>query len=367
MGTWGTTGPFDSDLAAHFVDEFEGLTCQQVIDVLDRAFERVTPPMTAPENHCSNYRHRSARRPGSHWIGCSRTGQKWRRAGWSAPTPPNGARKCDRSSRHSKRPSTGHGSRRASRNPRTDSACSVVPSALWRDPCSTKATSSDGPVHRVRKAGGSRCRATCGRTRSASRLRSGRGQARPCLGDAERTGPRSNCAGMSARQARAGGVPPPQVCRRDPVTLLVDILRCADTATDITSGEGAGCRGYGEVGQDARQAVAEPLCAPAHDLQQPLAGHRRMDGRARRTARRSRHPRLQQRRRTQRSCLHLQLPAEHDVQRLRSGRPGQTRHGRLVRHRADRKPYMCAAIRPYDPFAPVSAAAAHASETGQRR
>lgn len=41
MGTWGT-GPFDSDLAADFVDELEGLTCQQVIDVLDRAFQRVT-------------------------------------------------------------------------------------------------------------------------------------------------------------------------------------------------------------------------------------------------------------------------------------------------------------------------------------
>jgi hypothetical protein len=34
--------PVDSDVAADFVDELEGLTCQQVIDVLDRAFERVT-------------------------------------------------------------------------------------------------------------------------------------------------------------------------------------------------------------------------------------------------------------------------------------------------------------------------------------
>ncbi|MFF3420846.1 DUF4259 domain-containing protein [Streptomyces sp. NPDC002698] len=41
MGTWGT-GPFDSDLAADFVDELEGLTHQQVIDVLGRAFQRVT-------------------------------------------------------------------------------------------------------------------------------------------------------------------------------------------------------------------------------------------------------------------------------------------------------------------------------------
>ncbi|MFF9899106.1 DUF4259 domain-containing protein [Streptomyces longispororuber] len=40
MGTWGT-GPFDSDLAADFVDELEGLTHQQVIDVLGRAFQRV--------------------------------------------------------------------------------------------------------------------------------------------------------------------------------------------------------------------------------------------------------------------------------------------------------------------------------------
>ncbi|MGN7136358.1 DUF4259 domain-containing protein [Streptomyces pseudogriseolus] len=41
MGTWGT-GPFDSDLAADFVDGLEGLTHQQVIDVLERAFQRVT-------------------------------------------------------------------------------------------------------------------------------------------------------------------------------------------------------------------------------------------------------------------------------------------------------------------------------------
>ncbi|MEU9336434.1 DUF4259 domain-containing protein [Streptomyces sp. NPDC048290] len=40
MGTWGT-GPFDSDLAADFVDALEGLTHQQVIDVLERAFQRV--------------------------------------------------------------------------------------------------------------------------------------------------------------------------------------------------------------------------------------------------------------------------------------------------------------------------------------
>ncbi|MGW6404130.1 DUF4259 domain-containing protein [Streptomyces sp. NPDC055134] len=41
MGTWGT-GPFDSDLAADFVDELEGLTSQKVIKVLERAFQRVT-------------------------------------------------------------------------------------------------------------------------------------------------------------------------------------------------------------------------------------------------------------------------------------------------------------------------------------
>jgi hypothetical protein len=43
MGTWGT-GPFDSDLAADFVDELEGLTPQKVIEVLERAFQRVTDP-----------------------------------------------------------------------------------------------------------------------------------------------------------------------------------------------------------------------------------------------------------------------------------------------------------------------------------
>lgn len=41
MGTWGT-GPFDSDLAADFVDALDGLTHQRVIDVLERAFHRVT-------------------------------------------------------------------------------------------------------------------------------------------------------------------------------------------------------------------------------------------------------------------------------------------------------------------------------------
>jgi hypothetical protein len=34
--------PFGSDLAANFVDELEGLTHQQVIDVLERAFQQVT-------------------------------------------------------------------------------------------------------------------------------------------------------------------------------------------------------------------------------------------------------------------------------------------------------------------------------------
>ncbi|WP_129773507.1 DUF4259 domain-containing protein [Streptomyces sp. L-9-10] len=41
MGTWGT-GPFDSDLAADFVDGLAELTHPQVIDVLGRAFQRVT-------------------------------------------------------------------------------------------------------------------------------------------------------------------------------------------------------------------------------------------------------------------------------------------------------------------------------------
>ncbi|MGI5142634.1 DUF4259 domain-containing protein [Streptomyces sp. CA-106110] len=40
MGTWGT-GPFDSDLAADFVDGLEGLAPQQVINVLEQAFQRV--------------------------------------------------------------------------------------------------------------------------------------------------------------------------------------------------------------------------------------------------------------------------------------------------------------------------------------
>ena len=40
MGTWGT-GPFDSDLAADFVDELEGLSSEQIIDVLHGALQRV--------------------------------------------------------------------------------------------------------------------------------------------------------------------------------------------------------------------------------------------------------------------------------------------------------------------------------------
>ncbi|WP_385639333.1 DUF4259 domain-containing protein [Streptomyces sp. SudanB91_2054] len=36
------TGPFDSDLAADFVDELERLIHQLVIEVLERAFQRVT-------------------------------------------------------------------------------------------------------------------------------------------------------------------------------------------------------------------------------------------------------------------------------------------------------------------------------------
>ncbi|MET9832333.1 DUF4259 domain-containing protein [Streptomyces sp. NPDC006385] len=40
MGTWGT-GPFDSDLAADFVEELEGLSPEQIIDVMHRALQRV--------------------------------------------------------------------------------------------------------------------------------------------------------------------------------------------------------------------------------------------------------------------------------------------------------------------------------------
>ncbi|MFJ6686300.1 DUF4259 domain-containing protein [Streptomyces werraensis] len=40
MGTWGT-GPFDSDLAADFVDELEGLTPEQIIDTLQGSLQRV--------------------------------------------------------------------------------------------------------------------------------------------------------------------------------------------------------------------------------------------------------------------------------------------------------------------------------------
>ncbi|MFD9411258.1 DUF4259 domain-containing protein [Streptomyces sp. NPDC059989] len=40
MGTWGT-GPFDSDMAADFVDGLAGMSTEQVIEAMTRAFQRV--------------------------------------------------------------------------------------------------------------------------------------------------------------------------------------------------------------------------------------------------------------------------------------------------------------------------------------
>ena len=40
MGTWGT-GPFDSDLAADFVAELEGLSPEQVVELLRKTLQRV--------------------------------------------------------------------------------------------------------------------------------------------------------------------------------------------------------------------------------------------------------------------------------------------------------------------------------------
>lgn len=40
MGTWGT-GPFDSDLAADFVEELEALSPEQIIHVLQKTLQRV--------------------------------------------------------------------------------------------------------------------------------------------------------------------------------------------------------------------------------------------------------------------------------------------------------------------------------------
>ncbi|MCT9113450.1 DUF4259 domain-containing protein [Streptomyces mirabilis] len=46
MGTWGWgTGPFDSDMAADFVDGLAGKSPEQVIEAMARAFQRV---MDAP-------------------------------------------------------------------------------------------------------------------------------------------------------------------------------------------------------------------------------------------------------------------------------------------------------------------------------
>ncbi|MFC7989465.1 DUF4259 domain-containing protein [Streptomyces pilosus] len=96
---WGT-GPFDSDPAADFVDDPEGLTYQQVIDVSRRASQQVTDSgehvdgkdgaeavaagalvastrpdtpimtdsMTALTNPCTNCRPPVARRRPSHWT-----------------------------------------------------------------------------------------------------------------------------------------------------------------------------------------------------------------------------------------------------------------------------------------------------------
>ncbi len=59
---------------------------------------------TTRGNRFPNYRRHSARRPGSHWTGYVRPDQKWRRGGWTVPTPTSGIRKCNGSSRHSKNP-----------------------------------------------------------------------------------------------------------------------------------------------------------------------------------------------------------------------------------------------------------------------
>ncbi|MFF3215860.1 DUF4259 domain-containing protein [Streptomyces sp. NPDC002886] len=40
MGTWGT-GPFDSDMAADFVEGLAGMSTDQVIEAMARAFQRV--------------------------------------------------------------------------------------------------------------------------------------------------------------------------------------------------------------------------------------------------------------------------------------------------------------------------------------
>ncbi|QEV30008.1 DUF4259 domain-containing protein [Streptomyces coeruleorubidus] len=48
-GTWGI-GPFDSDLAADFVDGLEGLAPQQVINVLEQAFQRVANAVSGATN-----------------------------------------------------------------------------------------------------------------------------------------------------------------------------------------------------------------------------------------------------------------------------------------------------------------------------
>ncbi|MFJ8011024.1 DUF4259 domain-containing protein [Streptomyces sp. NPDC096339] len=40
MGTWGT-GPFDSDMAADFVDGLAGMSTEQGIEAMTRAFQRV--------------------------------------------------------------------------------------------------------------------------------------------------------------------------------------------------------------------------------------------------------------------------------------------------------------------------------------
>lgn len=56
-------------------------------------------PMKAPANRCPNCRSPFACPRDSHWIGFSRTDQKWQPAGWTAPTRTTGACECNRSSK----------------------------------------------------------------------------------------------------------------------------------------------------------------------------------------------------------------------------------------------------------------------------
>lgn len=72
MGTWGT-GPFDSDLAADIVDELERCSPEQIIEVLQKALQRVADSRFTAPSVPSELRSRV-----SPAVTASRSRSRWR-------------------------------------------------------------------------------------------------------------------------------------------------------------------------------------------------------------------------------------------------------------------------------------------------